>query len=195
MAERIPMTMISGTNTFMILSNKKLVSPWVPFAPSGVSRFFCIPWMLVLNARSNLSAVTTSKAHDQILLLGFTSAMLPGLILHTMVFVHNACVKRGLILIFTPILVPGLSAKLVIALELYMFMFCSFRVQERNPGGRTVFTAVSHLFLNKISIPGLDHCAIRFPFTLLAPGNPGDSSIVISTPGTSAPIHMHDAYA
>ncbi|MEI6672096.1 MAG: hypothetical protein WCL02_01730 [bacterium] len=35
---------------------------------------------------------------------------------------------------FIPTFVPGLTTKLVIGLEVYTAIFCSFRLQERNHG-------------------------------------------------------------
>ena len=129
-----------GTSTFIIVLNTKFCTPCVHFAPSAAFRFLLIDWMLVLNARSNLSAFTTSNVPDHSLLLALTSLYpaILGVILQTMVLTHNACEKSGFMLIFTPTFVPGLTTKLVIGLELYILRFCSCRVQERNPGAPMV---------------------------------------------------------
>ncbi len=110
---------ISGTNTFMILLNKKFCTPCVPVAPSAASRFLFMVSMLWLNARSNLSDFTTSNVPVRVLFAAFTSPPLiaHALILQTTVLAPKAWVNMDLILIFTPTLVHGLTTKLVIALD------------------------------------------------------------------------------
>ena len=113
--------MMIRTSTFMILLNRKFCKPCVHFAPSAASRFLLMDDMLLLSARSNLSACMISNCHDRVLLVGYKVSVTPpirvGCIVHTMVFIPNDWVKMDLILMFTPILVPGLTTKLVIGLD------------------------------------------------------------------------------
>lgn len=183
-----------GTNTFMILLYKKFCTPCTPFAPSAASRFWLMDSILLLSARSNLSACTTSKVHDRVSFPGPT--ILPTSIevftVHFNVLIPNSSVKIGWILIFIPTLVPGLTTKFVIGFEVYTLRFCCVRVQIRNPGLLMDWLIVSvHLFLKMILSCGLDHWAINPPLIFSCQGRPGDSSIARSIPGTSSPIFWH----
>lgn len=92
----------------------------------------------------------------------------------------------------TPILVHGLTTKLLITFDLYTLRFCSFHVHCKNQAEILLNAhVVSHLFLNNILISGLDHCAINNPPLFPCPGSPGDSSIAISIPGISPPKSAH----
>lgn len=128
------MMMISGTKTFMMVLNKKFCTPCAPLAASAASRFLLIDSILLLKARSNLSAFTTSNVPDQLLFPATTSfpSRSDVSIVQSNVLVPNAWVKRDFSLIFTPTLVPGLTTKFTSGLDLYTLRFCSFRVQERN---------------------------------------------------------------
>lgn len=128
--------MTSGTRTFMILLNRKFCTPCVPVAPSAASRFLLIGSMLVLSARSNLSAFTISTVAVRQSFAVFLSSYgtISGYSLQSTTLVPNAWVKRELSLIFIPTLVPGLTTKLVMGLDSYILRFCSCRVQVRNPG-------------------------------------------------------------
>ena len=118
----------------MTLLYKKFCTPCAPFAASAASRFLLMDSILLLRARSNLSACIISNVHDQISLVMFTFPIptVEGLILHTKVLFPKAWVNNDFILIFTPTLVPGLTTKLVIGLELYTSRFCCVRLQLRN---------------------------------------------------------------
>ena len=109
-----------GTKTFIILLYKKFCTPCVPFAPSAASRFLLIEAILLLSARSNLSACTISNVQDQMSFPGLTTVplIIAVLILHTNVFIPNAWVNSELILIFIQTFVHGLTTKLVIGFDL-----------------------------------------------------------------------------
>ncbi len=128
--------MTRGTSTFIRVLVIKFNNPCVPLAPSATFRFLLIGAILVLSARSNLSAFTISNVPDQVLLAGLTSGYhaMPGVILHTNVLTPNAWVKIGCILILIPTFVPGLTTKFEMVEELYTLRFCSVRLQERNHG-------------------------------------------------------------
>lgn len=133
------MMMINGTRTFMILLYKKFWSACVHFAPSAASRFLLIVSTLLLSARSNLSALTTSNVHVHILLLAISpTEVVPkrlGVMVHTIVFLPTASVKIGFILMLTQSLPQVTILNSCRMLELYTFIFCSDRLQLRNPAG------------------------------------------------------------
>gem|GEM_PF-1893292 len=112
MAESIQSMMISGTSTFIMLLNKKFCSHCVPVAHSAASRFLFIDAILLLKARSNLSASTISNVADQVLLLAATSVyplLTPGLMLHVMVFCPKDWLNIDLILMLIPTFVHGFT--------------------------------------------------------------------------------------
>lgn len=189
--------MTRGTNTFMIVLNKKFCAHWTPFAHSAASRFWLIDSILLLKAKSNLSACTISNVLDRTSFPGMTTfpLIIDVSIVHSNVFVPSACVKSDLILIFTPTLVAGLTTKLVIGLDVYTGRFCSVRTQERNHESVIAWLTISvHLFLKRMVSCGLDHWAIIPPLRFSCPGIPGDSSIARSIPCTSPPMSVQSAY-
>lgn len=176
------MIIIKGTKTFISLSKTKFCNHWVQSAPSADSKWSLIDSILVLRARSNLSALTISKVHDHTSLfvstLGIHATRV--LSLHSTVFTHNAWVKIGKSEIFVHIFVHGLMANWVSNLEVYTVIFFSFQVQDKNHAGTLfLFTKVSHLFWKRIVIFGRDHWERRLLLRA------GDSLIAISTPATS----------
>jgi hypothetical protein len=197
MAERIPRIITRGTKTFMILLYKKFCTHWVPFAPSAASRFLLIDSILLLRARSNLSACTTSNVHDHVSLPGPTTLPLRRVvfILHDNVFMPNAWVNNDLILIFIQTLVHGLTTNFVIGLDLYTSILPSIRLQVINQVVLIGWLMISvHLFFNRIVICGLDHWATSAPSVFSCPASHGDSSIARSIPGTSQPLSVHVGY-
>lgn len=186
--------MMSGTRTFMILLKTKFCNHCVHLAHSAASRCSRIEEILLLSARSNLSASTTSNAPVHILLVGMSPAAWrsEGVIAQTSVFPHNAWAKIPSILIAIHSLLHELMTNDLMALDLYTAIFFSARVHSKNPSSSIAWSSdVSHLFLKSICISGRDHCAMMPVANISCQIIPLVSLIAISTPGVSvSPVQL-----
>lgn len=154
----MPMTTIKGTKKLMTLEKTKFCTHWVPNAPSAASRFHLIDSMLLSIARSNLSALMMLNFFSHILFAFCWSGA--NVILQEIVLFHNDWVKTELIWSVYAILVHGLMIKEEMAGDVYTLIFCSSRIQLRNPAQTSSVSIIFvPLFLSEIVMIGLDHWA------------------------------------